>query len=167
VSLALAKDQRLSLNPSQISGGCGRLLCCLRYEHDFYVTTRKRFPKEGKELQTGRGVERVQAVDLFRERVLLRAEDGSTRSLTLGELRLEASESPGTPESAEIRPPSALAAFDEGDTPLTPERAADAVTPAPRRRRRRGRRGGGPRSDSPGGRQPPPADDAGAGSGGE
>ena len=35
VSLSLAKDQRLSLNPSQISGGCGRLLCCLRYEHEF------------------------------------------------------------------------------------------------------------------------------------
>src|SRR5947207_1862597 len=45
VSLALAKDQHLSLNPSQISGGCGRLLCCLRYEHDFYVQTRKRSPK--------------------------------------------------------------------------------------------------------------------------
>ncbi|PYO62722.1 MAG: stage 0 sporulation protein, partial [Gemmatimonadetes bacterium] len=44
VSLSLAKDQHLSLNPSQISGGCGRLLCCLRYEHDFYVQTRKRFP---------------------------------------------------------------------------------------------------------------------------
>ena len=48
VNLALAKDQHLSLNPSQISGGCGRLLCCLKYEHEFYVTARKRFPKEGK-----------------------------------------------------------------------------------------------------------------------
>src|SRR5690606_20727934 len=35
ISLSLAKDQSLSLNPSQISGGCGRLLCCLKYEHDF------------------------------------------------------------------------------------------------------------------------------------
>ena len=52
VNLGLAKDQHLSLNPSQISGGCGRLLCCLKYEHDFYVTTRKRFPKEGKTLRT-------------------------------------------------------------------------------------------------------------------
>src|SRR5256886_11210530 len=54
VSLALAKDQHLSLNPSQISGGCGRLLCCLRYEHDFYVQTRKRFPKEGRVLRTAK-----------------------------------------------------------------------------------------------------------------
>ena len=48
VSLALAKDQHLSLNPAQISGGCGRLLCCLKYEHEFYVAARKRFPREGK-----------------------------------------------------------------------------------------------------------------------
>lgn len=53
VSLALAKDQHLSLNPAQISGGCGRLLCCLKYEHEFYVTSRKRFPKEGKTVQVG------------------------------------------------------------------------------------------------------------------
>src|SRR2546426_12784021 len=64
VSLALAKDQHLSLNPSQISGGCGRLLCCLRYEHDFYVQARKRFPKEGKLLRTAVGLERVLAVDI-------------------------------------------------------------------------------------------------------
>ena len=45
---SVAKDQRLSLNPSQISGACGRLMCCLRYEHEFYVQSRKRFPKEGQ-----------------------------------------------------------------------------------------------------------------------
>jgi cell fate regulator YaaT (PSP1 superfamily) len=55
VNLGVAKDQRLSLNPSQISGACGRLMCCLRYEHDFYVQSRKRFPKEGKILATSKG----------------------------------------------------------------------------------------------------------------
>ena len=49
VNLGVAKDQRLSLNPSQISGACGRLMCCLRYEHEFYVQSRKRFPKEGQD----------------------------------------------------------------------------------------------------------------------
>jgi cell fate regulator YaaT (PSP1 superfamily) len=77
VSLALAKDQHLSLNPSQISGGCGRLLCCLRYEHEFYVTSRKRYPREGKMLTTSLGSEKVIAVDIFRERVFLRGEEGS------------------------------------------------------------------------------------------
>ena len=42
------RTSSLSLNPAQISGGCGRLLCCLKYEHEFYVTARKRFPREGK-----------------------------------------------------------------------------------------------------------------------
>ena len=43
----------LAQSQSQISGGCGRLLCCLKYEHEFYVTARKRFPKEGKTLHDG------------------------------------------------------------------------------------------------------------------
>ncbi len=92
VSLSLAKDQHLSLNPAQISGGCGRLLCCLRYEHDFYVQTRRRFPKEGKTVRTALGVERVMAVDLFRETVTLRAESaesGDTRVVTLEKLKAE------------------------------------------------------------------------------
>jgi cell fate regulator YaaT (PSP1 superfamily) len=89
VSLALAKDQHLSLNPSQISGGCGRLLCCLRYEHDFYVQTRKRFPKEGRVLRTTVGAERVLAVDVFRETVTLRTEEGDTRVVSLEKLKGE------------------------------------------------------------------------------
>jgi cell fate regulator YaaT (PSP1 superfamily) len=144
VSLALAKDQHLSLNPSQISGGCGRLLCCLRYEHDFYVAARKRFPKEGKQLTTARGVERVQAVDIFRERVLLKGPDGTTRTVTLAALReeLATAQAPAAPEPA---PPAQLMTFDEGALTVSPEQALASFTPPPalpRRRRRRGRRGG-------------------------
>jgi cell fate regulator YaaT (PSP1 superfamily) len=76
VSLSLAKDQRLALNPAQISGPCGRLLCCLHYEHQFYMESRRRFPKEGKAVRTTRGVERVIGVDIFRDRVTLRLETG-------------------------------------------------------------------------------------------
>jgi cell fate regulator YaaT (PSP1 superfamily) len=89
VNLGVAKDQRLSLNPSQISGACGRLMCCLRYEHEFYVQQRKRFPKEGKVVATNKGQEKVVVNDIFRERVTLRAEDGETRTLALAELKLE------------------------------------------------------------------------------
>ena len=84
VNLGVAKDQRLSLNPSQISGACGRLMCCLRYEHEFYVQSRKRFPKEGKILVTARGEEKVVANDIFRERVTLRGVDGEVRTLRAG-----------------------------------------------------------------------------------
>ena len=53
VSLQLAKSQGLSLNPSQISGCCGRLMCCLMYEHRTYVEARRRFPREGRKIRTG------------------------------------------------------------------------------------------------------------------
>jgi cell fate regulator YaaT (PSP1 superfamily) len=96
VNLGAAKDQRLSLNPSQISGACGRLMCCLRYEHEFYVQSRKRFPKEGKLIRTKRGEEKVLANDIFRDRVTLRGEDGEVRTIELLELRNEA-ETAGAP----------------------------------------------------------------------
>ena len=89
VNLALAKDQHLSLNPSQISGGCGRLLCCLKYEHEFYVASRKRYPKEGKNVRTMLGLEKVVAVDIFRERVSLRSEEHGPRTIPVLDLRDE------------------------------------------------------------------------------
>jgi cell fate regulator YaaT (PSP1 superfamily) len=89
VNLGVAKDQRLSLNPSQISGACGRLMCSLRYEHEFYVQSRRRFPKEGRILRTTRGEEKVTANDIFRDRVTLRGVDGEMRTLPLADLQRE------------------------------------------------------------------------------
>src|SRR5262249_9553119 len=101
VNLGVAKDQRLSLNPSQISAACGRLLCCLRYEQEFYAHSRKRFPKEGKLVRTKKGEEKVVSNDIFRERVTLRAEDGEVRVILLTELRAEA-EAVGAPLPAVV-----------------------------------------------------------------
>ena len=89
VNLGVAKDQRLSLNPSQISGACGRLMCSLRYEHEFYVQSRRRFPKEGRILHTARGEEKVTGNDIFRDRVTLRGADGEIRTISLADLRQE------------------------------------------------------------------------------
>jgi cell fate regulator YaaT (PSP1 superfamily) len=89
VSLQLAKDQNLSLNPTQISGCCGRLMCCLMYEHDTYVQARRRFPREGKTLRTAVGDERVVAVDIWGERVTLRSEGGQRRTVALEALKEE------------------------------------------------------------------------------
>jgi cell fate regulator YaaT (PSP1 superfamily) len=105
VNLGVAKDQRLSLNPSQISGACGRLMCCLRYEHEFYVQSRKRFPKEGRLVRTKRGDEKVIANDIFRERVTLRGEDGEVRTITLVELHDEANEA-GAPLALPLTMPA-------------------------------------------------------------
>lgn len=96
VSLQLAKDQRLSLNPAQISGCCGRLMCCLTYEHDAYVQARKRFPREGKWLQTQVGREKVVSIDIWRERVVLKDSEGNRRTVSLAEIRKEVSQAGDT-----------------------------------------------------------------------
>ena len=90
VKSSIAKDQRLStLNPSQISGSCGRLMCCLRYEHEFYVQQRKRFPKEGKIIVTLAGEEKIVSNDIFREQVTLRNAAGEVRIVPLAQLNRE------------------------------------------------------------------------------
>jgi cell fate regulator YaaT (PSP1 superfamily) len=91
VSLQLAKDQRLSLNPAQISGCCGRLMCCLMYEHRTYVEARRRFPREGKSLRTIKGEERVVSVDIWRDLVTLRDGEGARRTIHLETLKEEVS----------------------------------------------------------------------------
>ena len=125
VNLGVAKDQRLSLNPSQISGACGRLMCCLRYEHEFYVQSRKRFPKEGKILKTKRGDEKVVANDIFRERVTLRGDDGEQRTIQLAELRAEA-EAAGAPLPIAAAP--AIFTAEEHEEDLVMEEAVVADT---------------------------------------
>ena len=91
VSLQLAKDQSLSLNPAQISGCCGRLMCCLMYEHKTYVEARRRFPREGKTLRTASGEEKVVSVEILTERVTLRSAEGERRTISLEELKSEVS----------------------------------------------------------------------------
>ena len=164
VNLGLAKDQHLSLNPSQISGGCGRLLCCLKYEHEFYVASRKRFPKEGKTLRAARGPEKVVAVDIFRERVFLRSDEQGPRIVSLLQLRDElaaAGEPPPEARGIPARPPAEPVRAEERKAPPAPApAAAPDGAPAPaageeRRKRRRRRRRRGPRPD--GGGPTPPA----------
>ena len=119
VSLGVAKDQRLSLNPTQISGACGRLMCCLRYEHEFYVQARKRFPKEGKLLTTSLGQEMVIANDIFRERVTLRNAEGESRIVPLEDLDAEraAGEVRGMTEELPVPELGSTASRDEDFVP--------------------------------------------------
>jgi cell fate regulator YaaT (PSP1 superfamily) len=95
VSLALAKDQRLSLNPAQISGCCGRLMCCLMYEHKTYLEARRRFPREGKALRTAHGDEKVLVVDIWRDRVTLKDGEGNRRTVQLDALKAEVAAAQG------------------------------------------------------------------------
>jgi len=159
VNLSIAKDQHLSLNPTQISGPCGRLLCCLHYEHDFYVQSRKRFPKEGRLLLTEVGQEKVLAVDIFRDRVTLRSEEHGTRVVALEQLQQEIAGAGGEAPVAAAAAPSVQSPTPEPPQPAPPVGPAttsdqDAATGQPRsgrRRRRRRRRGGGGGGENRGG----------------
>lgn len=160
VNLGVAKEQRLSLNPSQISGACGRLMCCLRYEHDFYVQSRRRFPKEGRVVTTAKGEEKVVSIDIFAERVTLRREDGETRTILLAEFNQEIGGSPAAPaamieEEEDLRPEPIRAEDISPELMYTAEHevpqprealVVDAPVPSaerdPSTKRRRGRRGG-------------------------
>ncbi|MBI1810002.1 MAG: hypothetical protein HYR75_08915, partial [Gemmatimonadetes bacterium] len=64
-------------------------MCCLRYEHEFYVQQRKRFPKEGKIITTLAGEEKVVSNDIFREQVTLRDAAGESRTIPLAALHRE------------------------------------------------------------------------------
>lgn len=76
VNLKLAKEQRLSLTPSKISGACGRLMCCLRYEVEFYRDANQRLPKNGANVDTPEGPGTVVEVNVFNETVFVRLGDG-------------------------------------------------------------------------------------------
>ncbi len=69
VSIKMAKDQNLSLNPTKISGTCGRLMCCLRYEESTYEELTKNLPSEGDSVETPSGVGEVLHVNVLRQLV--------------------------------------------------------------------------------------------------
>lgn len=69
VSIKMAKDQNLSLNPSKISGICGRLMCCLKYEQDTYEEIRVRLPRVGSIVETEEGVGEVVLNNTIKEQV--------------------------------------------------------------------------------------------------
>ncbi|MBO5412271.1 MAG: stage 0 sporulation family protein [Clostridia bacterium] len=77
VSVRMAKAQGLSLNPGKISGLCGRLMCCLSYENDYYVEVGKKMPKVGSEVGTPDGKATVAALDMLRMQVRVKMDDNN------------------------------------------------------------------------------------------
>lgn len=72
VSIKMAKDQNLSLNPTKISGLCGRLMCCLKYEQDNYEQTRRSVPRPGKEVMTPDGLAVMVDVSVVKDSVIVK-----------------------------------------------------------------------------------------------
>jgi cell fate regulator YaaT (PSP1 superfamily) len=87
VSIKMAKDQGLVLNPTKVSGQCGRLKCCLVYEQATYAELRKGLPKLGKRVITEIGEGRVVEVDVLRQRVRVGYGPGESQVHAAGEVR--------------------------------------------------------------------------------
>ena len=76
VSIKMAKEQNISLNPAKISGNCGRLMCCLKYEQEVYEEKLKRLPKVGAIVKTEDGEGTVEEVETLKEKVKVKVKDG-------------------------------------------------------------------------------------------
>ncbi len=81
VSIRMAKDQNYSLNSSKVSGPCGRLLCCLAYEHRFYQEERRRFPREGALIEVNGETRRVQEINVVSGVVRISGGDGAPATI--------------------------------------------------------------------------------------
>ena len=86
VSVRMAKEQQLSLNPNKISGICGRLMCCLTYEYAAYQEIRKHLPRVGKRIQTPEGEGKIIRYNLVRETVTLELEDKRELEVPIADL---------------------------------------------------------------------------------
>lgn len=109
VSIKMAKNQGLSLNPQKISGLCGRLMCCLSYENDYYSDACKKMPRIGSEVSApdGRGV--VVNVNMLKMLIRVRIEDKSKdlvtyKDYTVDELKFRHPKPNGDDEEAELAP---------------------------------------------------------------
>jgi len=87
VTLKLAKEQGLSLTPSKISGACGRLMCCLRYEIDFYRDQNQKLPRPGDPVDTPEGPGHITEVNVFSENTTVRLGDGRRITVSGDSLR--------------------------------------------------------------------------------
>ena len=89
VSMRMAKLQKSTLDPSKISGRCGRLKCCLRYEHEVYEEFQRELPPPGTHVVTAKGRGRVLAQEILAKKVLVEFEDGRRVAIGMGEILSE------------------------------------------------------------------------------
>ena len=83
VSIRMAKDQNYSLNSMKVSGPCGRLLCCLAYEHGFYQEERRRYPREGSLVDLDGATYRVQEINILSGQIRMFGPDGQYASIPI------------------------------------------------------------------------------------
>ena len=120
VSTKMAKVQSLSLNPAKISGSCGRLMCCLRYEQEAYEELIKKVPKQGAFVETKDGYGTAVQVNLLRQTVKVKLDDDSDDSLRLYKSNELCAVPGGRPKDGET-PPHVLNYVPEPEEEQEPE----------------------------------------------
>jgi cell fate regulator YaaT (PSP1 superfamily) len=105
VTLKMAKDQNLPLTPTKISGACGRLMCCLDYELEYYKELTKEIPKIGSKVNVFGGEHRIEKVDIFNRSVMLTDADRNVVSVQLELLQDELRKEPPAETKAKDDPP--------------------------------------------------------------
>ena len=113
VSIKMAKNQRLVLNPTKVAGQCGRLKCCLMYEDAQYVEASKGLPKVGKQVQTPDGIGRVDDIDVLGRRVRVSFMDRPPATFTAEEVQ--------PLQQANVTPTPVVTAKPAHNGPATPE----------------------------------------------
>ncbi len=86
VSIRMAKDQGLTLNPKKVSGMCGRLMCCLVYEQQVYASARRRLPRHGKPVATAQGLGTIKSVDVLQETVAVYLDEGKLETYAVADV---------------------------------------------------------------------------------
>ena len=87
ISTQFAREQNLSLNPSKISGNCGRLLCCLTYEKDHYLQELARFPQQGESYTTDKGEGIIEEINIFKKYMVVKFPKGEYEKITLTDIK--------------------------------------------------------------------------------
>ncbi|MCL2860355.1 MAG: stage 0 sporulation family protein [Oscillospiraceae bacterium] len=91
VSIKMAKEQNVALNPSKISGNCGRLMCCLKYEQEVYEEKLKKLPKIGAVVETPEGIGEVNGIETLQEKIKVKITDGEDvlyRKFAIGDIKI-------------------------------------------------------------------------------
>lgn len=109
ITIKMAKVQGLPLNPTKISGMCGKLMCCLKYESEYYTETSKIMPKKGSEVETPDGKGKVEEIDMLRRQVrvkIVRNDGEEYKKFGIDEIKFEkkavAEEKDANDDSSEI-----------------------------------------------------------------
>lgn len=138
VSIRMAKDQGLTLNPAKVSGMCGRLMCCLVYEQQLYRRMRKRLPRAGKTVRTPDGVGTVKDIDPINQRVTVILEDSNRKTFDNDQVMLHDPNDPGQKVDASAESSQNWDSLE-----------SDSNSDKSRRGRRRSNKGGSASGESP------------------